>query len=77
MGLISVALGATSQVISDQYKEFFECPAIPDDILIVKGTKDTSGRTKNKNMDDIISNGSLIVVHKGQAMAIVDNGSIV
>ena len=47
MGLISVALGATSQVISDQYKEFFECPAIPDDILIVKGTKDTSGRTKN------------------------------
>ena len=63
MGLIRVALEATSQVISDQYKEFFECPSIPDDILIVKGQKDTSGRTRNNNIDDVISNGSLIVVH--------------
>ena len=77
MGLIRVALEATSQVISDQYKEFFECPSIPDDILIVKGHKDTSGRTRNNNIDDVISNGSLIVVHKGQAMAIVDNGAVV
>ena len=77
MGLIRVALEATSQVISDQYKEFFECPSIPDDILIVKGHKDTSGRTRNNNIDDVISNGSLIVVHKGQAMAIVDNGTVV
>ena len=77
MGLIRVALEATSQVISDQYKEFFECPSIPDDILIVKGQKDTSGRTRNNNIDDVISNGSLIVVHKGQAMAIVDNGTVV
>ena len=77
MGLIRVAIEATSQVIQDQYLEFFECTSMPDDVLIMKGHKSTKGNTRNKNIDDVISNGSLIVVHKGQAMAIVDNGAVV
>ena len=74
MGLIRVAIDATRQ---DQYLEFFECPSMPDDVLIVKGHKSTKGNTRNNNIDDVISNGSLIIVNKGQAMAIVDNGAVV
>lgn len=77
MGLIRVAIDATRQVIQDQYLEFFECPSMPDDVLIVKGHKSTKGNTRNSNIDDVISNGSLIIVNKGQAMAIVDNGAVV
>ena len=77
MGLIRVAIDATRQVIQDQYLEFFECPSMPDDVLIVKGHKSTKGNTRNNNIDDVISNGSLIIVNKGQAMAIVDNGAVV
>ena len=77
MGLIRVAIDATRQVIQDQYLEFFECPSMPDDVLIVKGHKSTKGNTRNSNIDDVISTGSLIIVNKGQAMAIVDNGAVV
>ncbi|MBE6682254.1 MAG: SPFH domain-containing protein [Ruminococcaceae bacterium] len=78
MGLIKAGLGALGGTLADQWKEFFYCDAIDNDLLMVKGQKRTSGRSSNtKGEDNIISNGSLIAVADGQAMMIVEQGKVV
>ena len=78
MGLIKAITGAAGGVLADQWKEFFYCDSIANDILIVKGQKRISGRSSNtKGEDNIISNGSGIAVADGQCMIIVEQGKVV
>ncbi len=78
MGLIKAALGAAGGVLGDQWKEYFYCEALPENVLATKGRKKTSGRSSNKNgADNIISNGSVVAVADGQCMLIVEQGKIV
>ena len=78
MGLIKAAMGAAGGVLADQWKEFFYCDAIPENVLAVKGQKKTGKRSSNtKGDDNVISNGSVIAVADGQCMLIVDQGKIV
>ena len=78
MGLIKAITGAAGGVLADQWKEFFYCDSIPNDILIVKGQKRTGGRSSNtKAEDNVISNGSGIAVADGQCMIIVEQGKVV
>ena len=70
MGLISAALGAATGVLSDQWKEYFYCEALPINVLATKGKKRNSGRSSNKGSDNIISSGSVIAVADGQCMLI-------
>lgn len=78
MGLIKAALGAAGGVMADQWKEFFYCEAIPADVLAVKGKKKATGRSSNyKGDDNIITNGSALVVAHGQCMLIVEQGKVV
>ena len=78
MGLISAALGAATGVLADQWKEYFYCEALPNNVLAVKGKKRNSGRSSNtKGSDNIISSGSVIAVADGQCMLIVEQGKIV
>ena len=66
MGLIKAILGSVGGVLADQWKEYFYCEAIPENIIAVKGQKRISGRSSNKRgSDNIISNGSLIAVADG------------
>ena len=77
MGLIKAAFGAAGGVLADQWKEYFYCDSIPDNVLMVKGTKGRSSRSSNtKGNDNVITNGSVIAVADGQCMMIVDNGRI-
>ena len=77
MGLIRAAVGATSGVLADQWKEYFYCESMPADVLAVKGMKKVSGRTSNyKGDENIITNGSIIAVADGQCMIIVDQGKV-
>ena len=77
MGLIKAALGALGGTMADQWKEFFYCEAIPETILVVKGQKRISGRSSNtKGEDNIITNGSALVVADGQCMLIVEQGRV-
>ena len=63
MGLIKAALGAAGGTLADQWKEFFYCDAIDNDVLAVKGQKRTSKRSSNtKGSDNIITTGSGIAV---------------
>ena len=77
MGLIRAALGAAGGVVGDQWKEYFYCEALDNDVLVVKGSKRVSGRSSNRGgTDNIISNGSVVAVADGQCMIIVDQGKI-
>ena len=78
MGLIKAAVGAVGGTLADQWKEFFYCDALEQDVLVVKGQKRINGRSSNtKGNDNIISNGSGIAVADGQCMIIVEQGKIV
>lgn len=78
MGLIAAALGSAGGVLADQWKEYFYCEAIPNDVLVVKGQKKVSSRSTNtKGSDNIITTGSVIAVADGQCMIIVEQGKVV
>ena len=80
MGLLKAGIGALGGVLADQWKEFIVCDSIPENVLVTKGKKRTSsqGRSSNTSAEDnVISNGSGIVVADGQCMIIVENGKVV
>ena len=78
MGLIKAGVGALGGTLADQWKEFFYCEALPQDVIMRKGQKQTGRRSSNtKASDNIISNGSAIAVADGQCMIIVEQGKIV
>ena len=78
MGLIKALVGSAGGVLADQWKEYFYCDAIGENVLGVKGKKRVSGRSSNKRgSDNLISNGSVIAVADGQCMMIVDQGKVV
>ena len=77
MGLIRAALGAAGGVMADQWKEYFYCESIPENVMAVKGLHRVSGRSSNyKGSENIISNGSVVAVADGQCMIIVDQGKV-
>ena len=79
MGLIKAFAGAVSSTLADQWKEYFYCEALPVDVLVEKGQKRVNSRksSNTKGSENIISNGSVIVVADGQCMVIVDQGKVV
>lgn len=78
MGLIKAVAGALGGSLADQWKEYFYCDAIPADVLVTKGQKVVGKRSANtKGSDNVISNGSGIVVAAGQFMIIVEDGRVI
>ena len=77
MGLIKAITGAAGGVMADQWKEYFYCDSLPENVLAARGYKRVSGRSSNRGSDNIISNGSVIAVADGQCMMIVEQGKIV
>ena len=78
MGLIKAAFGALGGTLADQWKEYFYCESMPENVLVSKGSKRVNGRSSNtKASENIISNGSVIAVNEGQCAMIVQQGQIV
>lgn len=79
MGLIKAAKDAVTGMLADQWREYFYCDALSEDVLVTKGRPRTdAGRNSNtKSLDNIISNGSIVAVNEGQFMIIVDQGKVV
>lgn len=78
MGLIKAAFGALGGTLADQWKEYFYCESMPENVLVSKGSKRVNGRSSNtKASENIISNGSVIAVNEGQCAMIVQQGAIV
>lgn len=78
MGLIQAIGGAINGVMGDQWREYFYCDSLDNDVLVTKGRKRIGGKSSNKHgNDNIISNGSVVAVNEGQCMIIVDQGKVV
>lgn len=78
MGLLQAGIGALGGNLGDQWKEMIYCDALDQEVLVAKGSKRTNDRSSNTHGDDnIISNGSLVVVNNGQCMIIVEQGKVV
>lgn len=76
MGLIKAAVAAGGSVLADQWKELFYTDSLDKDTLMVRGMKKTSGKSSNHGNDNIITNGSGLLVADGQCAIIVDQGEI-
>lgn len=77
MGLIKAVMGAAGGVMADQWKEFFYCESMPENVMVTKGKKRVSGRSSNtKGEENIITTGSGIAVADGQCMIIVEQGKV-
>lgn len=70
------AFASTASVVKDQYLEYFYCDALENGVLMAKGQK-KNNKGLNKGNDNIITNGSSIIVNEGQCMIIVDQGKVV
>lgn len=77
MGLIRAGIDAAKGVLEDQYRDYFYCESLPQDVLVQKGVRRQTKRGSNKGNGNIISNGSVIAVNDGQCMMIVEQGEIV
>ena len=73
MGLIMAALSSFSSTLADTWQEYFVCESLSSDILVAKAKK----QGKNKGSENVITKGSKIVVHEGQAMIMVDQGIVI
>ena len=49
MGLFKAIGGSIKGVFVDQWKEYFYCDAMEDDVLVVKASKRTNGAFGTKN----------------------------
>ncbi len=76
MGLIKAALAAGSSVLADQWLEYIYCERMEDNVLMRKGVSKQEG-SNTKGTDNIITNGSKIVVGEDQFLIVVSDGKIV
>lgn len=78
MGLIKAGLGSLGGVLADQWKEYIYCDALAANVLVARGKKQTSSRSSNtKGHDNVITDGSGVMVADGQCMIIVEGGKVV
>ena len=79
MGLILAAGASINSILGDQWLDYFYCSEMPTNVLVRKGERHNgkSGLLNRGGSDNIITNGSTIVVNEGQCMIIVDQGAIV
>lgn len=78
MGLIRAAQAAVGKTLADQWLELFSADSLDNDVLMVRGHVATGKGSSNKHgNDNVISNGSGILVNDGQCAIIVDQGEVV
>lgn len=78
MGIVRAAASAAKYVLEEQWKEFFCCDALSSETMILRAEKRTGARSANSRRDDnVISNGSLLIVSDGQAVIVVSQGRVI
>lgn len=78
MGIIRAFSGAMGSVMEEQWKEIFSCDSMDMNTLMRRGTKLVSDRSANTRKDDnVLTNGSLLLVADGQCVIVVSQGRIV
>ena len=80
MGLIQAAIGSIGGTLADQWKDFFTVPdgLAPTAALFaaVKQEQNAGRGSNTKGSDNIITNGSRIVVPEGYGLVLLEQGAI-
>lgn len=78
MGIIKAASGSVGGTLADQWLEVYSCDGFAQDVLAERGSKKVSERSSNVNGEEnVISDGSIIIVHNGQCAIAVDKGKVI
>ena len=78
MGIFKAAAGSLGGVLADQWLEMYYCDSMPQEVLAQRGQKRVNENSANtKGSEDVISDGSLIVVNEGQCAIVVELGKII
>ncbi|MDD5824243.1 MAG: SPFH domain-containing protein [Firmicutes bacterium] len=78
MGLIRAAAAAAGTTLADQWLELYVADSLDNDTLMVRGRVQNNRASSNKHgSDNIITNGSGLLVADGQCAIIVDQGEVV
>ncbi|MDR1441216.1 MAG: SPFH domain-containing protein [Bifidobacteriaceae bacterium] len=81
MGLIRAAMGAVGGTLADQWLDAIGVPdeLVKQDTLLIKGRRlrEDSRSSNSKGTDEVISNGTQIVVPTAMSMLLVDGGQVV
>lgn len=75
MGLIKAFTSSVSSSLGDQFKEYVSCPSMEEGVLVQRGEVHHGKGNKNPS-ENIITNGSAIMVPESTAMMVVENGKI-
>ena len=76
MGLIKASMEALGSTLADEWLEYIYCDRMEDNVLMRKGVAKKEG-SNTKGTDNIITNGSKIVVSEDQFLIVVSDGKIV
>ncbi|MBQ3330175.1 MAG: SPFH domain-containing protein [Ruminococcus sp.] len=77
MGLFKAAKGSLGGVMADQWLEIYACDSLPQGVLAQRAQKRVSERSANTEGDDnVISDGSTIIVNVGQCALAIDSGEV-
>lgn len=76
MGLIKAALTAGSSTLADQWLEYIYCDRMDDNVLMRRGIPKKGG-SNTKGSENILTNGTKIVVSEDQFLVVVADGKIV
>lgn len=76
MGLIKAAIKSAGSTLADQWLEYIYCERMEDNVLMRRGVPKKRG-SNTKGTENIITNGSKIVVGEDQFLIVVADGKIV
>lgn len=78
MGIINAAFDSIGGVLADQWKDVVTAPPFDEHTVVAPGIRKNSqnGRGANRGAEDILSNGSLILVPEGTAAFVFSQAGI-
>lgn len=78
MGIIKAFTSSLPNILEEQWLEWFSCDTMPMEVLLLRAHKIVGARSTNTRKDDqVITNGSLVIVNEGQAAIATANGKII
>ena len=77
MSIVKAVIDSTRGTFADQYKEIVNCNDMGMNILVRKGTVVRNVFGFNRGTNNVITDGSGIIVNEGQCVIIVENGEII
>lgn len=73
MGIFDAVTNSISGAAAEQWKDFFVCDEMGNDVLMKRGIRETNGNGGSS----IITDGSIIVVGEGECAVVTEGGKII